>query len=196
MTSTGYVRNFNPRSHEGSDTDSSKAVGADIISIHAPTRGATDVTAEYAAYLQFQSTLPRGERLDWLTGWYKSHKFQSTLPRGERPGNVPSLALSPVFQSTLPRGERHLFGVFGFQCFIISIHAPTRGATTGGIVTSVLRLYFNPRSHEGSDRYSTARTIAACLFQSTLPRGERRFIVRMISGKILFQSTLPRGERQ
>ena len=108
MTSTGYVRNFNLRSHEGSDTvaletlnsylnfnprshegsddtDSSKAVGADIISIHAPTRGATADILKAIEDKLFQSTLPRGERPAIDPQLNSQYRFQSTLPRGERP---------------------------------------------------------------------------------------------------------------
>ena len=35
----------------------------------------------------------------------------------------------------------------------ISIHAPTRGATQTVLQGLVLSLYFNPRSHEGSDDF-------------------------------------------
>ena len=78
-----------------------------FISIHAPARGATqtitnrlaeqdnfnprsregsDKRSHYCPYrvLQFQSTLPRGERLLSNMGLDKFLKFQSTLPRGER----------------------------------------------------------------------------------------------------------------
>ena len=55
-------RNFNPRSHEGSDTDQDKLVLGESISIHAPTRGATKIFAIKAPKDEFQSTLPRGER--------------------------------------------------------------------------------------------------------------------------------------
>ena len=37
----------------------------------------------------------------------------------------------------------------------ISIHAPTRGATTNGAQKRLRRMYFNPRSHEGSDGDAT-----------------------------------------
>ena len=59
--------------------------------------------------------------------------FQSTLPRGERPPDAYTKLTDPsAFQSTLPRGER-------------------RGRQTlrGGRM-----IYFNPRSHEGSDPMS------------------------------------------
>ena len=57
----------------------------------------------------------------------------------------------------------------------ISTHAPTRGATKAEAVQDINVVYFNPRSHEGSDGKSR---VSGCgnriLFQPTLPRGERR----------------------
>ena len=78
--------NFNPRSHEGSDGPRSAAPCFDfIISIHAPTKGATgsDDTLQYCP--SFQSTLPRRERLMVLVELHGVQQFQSTLPRRERP---------------------------------------------------------------------------------------------------------------
>ena len=100
----------------------------------------------------FQSTLPREERLSWTVLYPILILFQSTLPREERH----RVQLQPAdpeyqFQSTLPREERRLRWVFplfplfyfnprshersdnGYDAIrdkkIISIHAPTRGAT-------------------------------------------------------------------
>ena len=78
-------------------------------------------------------------------------------------------------------------------------------------------LYFNPRSHEGSDEDGsslTAVTIGISIhaptrgatvsagislserrFQSTLPQGERLMAEVKDAGLKLFQSTLPQGER-
>ena len=36
-------------------------------------------------------------------------------------------------------------------CHEISIHTPMKGVTSSGMMSSVLRAYFNPHSHEGSD---------------------------------------------
>ena len=127
---TSVRKNFNPRSHEGSDSSTglffsmysifqstlprgerpASRLRSDIvgkISIHAPTRGATE------AYIK----------------QFNAMEFQSTLPRGERPGKGKPGNRTPVFQSTLPRGERRSF------------------------CNRSNRLpYFNPRSHEGSDK--------------------------------------------
>ena len=54
---------FNPRSHEGSDRSRQDLPGNDFpISIHAPTRGATEINPFISQIWKFQSTLPRGER--------------------------------------------------------------------------------------------------------------------------------------
>ena len=58
-----HDRNFNPRSREGSDEKTHSAfVVDDVISIHAPARGATVFCLFLVVIQRFQSTLPRGER--------------------------------------------------------------------------------------------------------------------------------------
>ena len=98
---------FNPRSHEGSDHFSKASITASKISIHAPTKGAT------------------GKKLHP----YRRLGFQSTLPRRERPISVLINIKLRRFQSTLPRRERHQNETTGYQTALISIHAPTKGAT-------------------------------------------------------------------
>ena len=56
-----------------------------------------------------------------------------------------------IFQSTLPREERLSDFSSLFRVFIISIHAPTRGATGTELSRFQMLRYFNPRSHERSD---------------------------------------------
>ena len=149
-------KNFNPRSHEGSDGRSTRCEHSIKISIHAPTKGATSV----------------------LTRLHAHPSFQSTLPRRERP-YIPGICLFPLlFQSTLPRRERPNSSNCLLQSATISIHAPTKGATTSLPLKIRRKLfqstlprrerrhtcaylgafaYFNPRSHEGSDPMLTAR---------------------------------------
>ena len=144
---------FNPRSREGSDCKS------------------PDVDGHYC---EFQSTLPRRERLHVLPVPLFNAEFQSTLPRRERhqagrtsdeafrisihaPAKGATISASihcwstAQFQSTLPRRERRLHAGFHGRRQVISIHAPAKGAT------------YHKRS--------CCRTGA---FQSTLPRRERR----------------------
>ena len=145
-----------------------------VISIHAPTWGATRPKSSRAILRgKFQSTHPRGVRLNLLFGNLDTCKFQSTHPRGVRL-LVPFLCVSVTgFQSTHPRGVRHVFleefkGSLKFQsthprgvrrsgkwvpgvCLQISIHAPTWGAT---------------------DKVEEA--VLSAIFQSTHPRGVRQ----------------------
>ena len=99
------------------------------ISIHAPTRGATIPWPQPHRILLFQSTLPRGERLFRVPDMVRI--LIHFNPRSHE-GSDRNRGLFPLsryaFQSTLPRGER-----------------PFHGRSRTGYS------YFNPRSHEGSD---------------------------------------------
>ena len=79
-------------------------------------------------------------------------RFQSTCPR--RGTTIPESKLEDSddwFQSTLPRGERLTCLSGEHHNWIVSIHAPTRGATPCSYLASNRTACFNPRSHEGSD---------------------------------------------
>ena len=76
--------NFNPRSHEGSDASMPRLRCILVISIHAPTKGATTPPCFPACIRQFQSTLPRRERRLRSQLGFPTWTFQSTLPRRER----------------------------------------------------------------------------------------------------------------
>ena len=120
------------------------------ISIHTPTRGTTAGTGTATNLAEFQSTFPREERPYYTIVRIQVLQFQSTLPREERPFPTDFVtAFMPYFN---PRShERSDFtGDYTFEVTLISIHAPTRGAT----------IIF---------QMSLSRT----LFQSTLPREER-----------------------
>ena len=167
----------------------------DIISIHAPAKGATSRPTSISSTAAFQSTLPRRERR--ITSSFSSHRarFQSTLPRRERPLARPRLAVRTVISIHAPaKGatvQPHRGG-HGIPISIhapakgatmiggesdsgtgISIHAPAKGATCGPRKWSAMRWYFNPRSREGSDGRLPDLHPTDKLFQSTLPRRER-----------------------
>ena len=169
------IEDFNPRSHERSDINKAVKTIDWKISIHAPTRGATTVEGIKKLLDKFQSTLPREERRICSVGsTHEYTKFQSTLPREERQFPQPVPLDKTIFQSTLPREER-LHPLYGCPIISdISIHAPTRGATT--YIGSGLPYHpdFNPRSHERSDDKTGFCSSAYLQFQSTLPREERR----------------------
>ena len=64
-------RNFNPRSHEGSDFQRVRFSSLVRISTHAPTRGATPIFISTTKRKKFQPTLPRGER-QYSAWWRRS----------------------------------------------------------------------------------------------------------------------------
>ena len=164
------------------------------VSIHAPAWGATSnarisissfcfnprsrvgsdaLASRHSCRLQFQSTLPRGERLIGTSSLFADSQvsihapawgatippsfigcaslFQSTLPRGERHLHAKLGDIGFMFQSTLPRGERHLYRYKPIKDKFVSIHAPAWGAT--------MYAYCDKSMYK---------------FQSTLPRGERQ----------------------
>ena len=129
--SRAAVINFNPRSHEGSDYFMDMGDRFKAISIHAPTRGATLFRIKYTPFRVFQSTLPRGERRD------QQHRV--------------SQCYTISIHAPTRGATRYL--VRSCKALVISIHAPTRGATSGRSVLPFAALYFNPRSHEGSDSF-------------------------------------------
>ena len=119
---------FNPRTHVGCDESRLSLCRSPLISIHAPTWGATPCESLVESEAIFQSTHPRGVRLQNSPENADALKFQSTHPRGVRPDKVEEAVLSAIFQSTHPRGVRRVRG--GGRGFAFD---------------------FNPRTHVGCD---------------------------------------------
>ena len=102
-----HLHNFNPRSHERSDSQQSELITMLRISIHAPTRGATQVVVARVIY-RFNFNPRSHERSDGATATFDYHSTYFNPRSHERSDLHPGTGL------------RHK---------IISIHAPTRGAT-------------------------------------------------------------------
>ena len=122
------------------------------ISIHTPTRGTTAGTGTATNLAEFQSTFPREERPYYTIVRIQVLQFQSTLPREERPFPTDFVtAFMPYFN---PRSHERSDNYIPdeFKSYIISIHAPTRGATMTSDETGMV-----------------------AIFQSTLPREERQY---------------------
>ena len=100
-----------------------------VISIHAPTGGATSAFVLSYTRPSISIHAPTGGATLYLAYHVTSGGFQSTLPRGERQYLYLSKNLSVE----------------------ISIHAPTGGATYINSCSNSTKSYFNPRSHGGSD---------------------------------------------
>ena len=126
--------------------------GSTGISIHAPTRGATAGILFIPSVEYFNPRSHKGSDADKQQWYAYAVQFQSTLPQGERRDGDEERTQRIIFQSTLPQGERRYQILPGDEVDIISIHAPTRGATAR----------------------MKKETMAPTKFQSTLPQGERR----------------------
>ena len=126
---------------------------------------------------------------------YEGLAFQSTPPRGRRLEVQLSKLTTKSFQSTPPRGRRRIQTLF-CSCFhTISIHASAREATkpkSTGLFTYIISIHASAReatlppfpfiifikiSIHASAREATKRngkSVSWGIFQSTPPRGRRR----------------------
>ena len=145
-------KRFNPRAHAGRDVVIyTKFLTPYNVSIHAPTRGATTKTSQTGLRHRFQSTRPRGARLKLKALWQNPLSFNPRAHAGR--DKVPAvLEVGPV----------------------VSIHAPTRGATPPPLPP----------------------WLSVVLFQSTRPRGARLRYWSITEPIGVFQSTRPRGARR
>ena len=123
------VRNFNPRSHKGSDSEKAWRICRFPYFNPRSHKGSDGTVAISSVGCIFQSTLPQGERQGLTDTAIPRQRFQSTLPQGERRRKRCQFSKAEIFQSTLPQGERHNSGIYFLTRTDISIHAPTRGAT-------------------------------------------------------------------
>ena len=164
----------------------------------------------------FQSTRPRGARPAQPVVVKSRCGFQSTRPRGARHNGTytpitptgfnprahagrdceppPSLTISTCFNPRAHAG-RDKKALTDFRKAIVSIHAPTRGATA---VVCRQRISLDVSIHAPT-RGATmvACTISSsCVFQSTRPRGARPLRSAVVNSVLLFQSTRPRGARR
>ena len=84
--------------------------------------------------------------------------FQSTRPRGARPAITSDNVTKTWFQSTRPRGARHKMIEDGYVPLIVSIHAPTRGATTNRAVAFTCQAFQSTRPRGARlSEYQTAK---------------------------------------
>ena len=80
-----------------------------------------------------------------------------------------------MFQSTHPHGVRLLSRISYNSSLSVSIHAPTRGATSPPLHLPAVPCRFNPRTHTGCDLKERRKELVGEGFQSTHPHGVRRY---------------------
>ena len=144
-----------------------------MISIHAPTRGAT-----FLLYTK-----------DFCI------TFQSTLPQGERRSSVSQFLTLPEFQSTLPQGERRMKKQISSWIFYFNPRSH-KGSDIYGSPHGQAHINFNPRSHKGSDGNTSGNTSGNTISIHAPTRGATDAIMSTLTKLFQFQSTLPQGERR
>ena len=146
---------FNPRSHERSDPCPHQVYHrTNLISIHAPTRGATTVTC--SVQCSVYNFNPRShERSDFKGYEFSANSYSISIHAPTRGATIPLQSISAIT--------------------LISIHAPTRGATLKSQRKSSISQRFQstlPREERHADDF---KAVIKQLFQSTLPREERPY---------------------
>ncbi len=141
---------FNPRARKGRDR---RAVGRghrQLVSIHAPARGATEIS---------------------LDDVYPD-EFQSTRPQGARPALAAKRAAGSKCFNPRARKGRDQGGRRGREAHGVSIHAPARGATGHGRGHGPVQVV---SIHAPARGATCPRKLADALheFQSTRPQGAR-----------------------
>ena len=134
----------------------------------------------------FQSTLPREERQTLYGTPTPEFTFQSTLPREER--QITDTLICNLRWYFNPRSHERSDEMNPDNDQIMHHFNPRSHERSDGfkLSTSSLLTDFNPRSHERSDNLTISKLTDISLFQSTLPREERRFRTCQIMYFILY----------
>ena len=185
---------FNPRAHAGRDVAGSVMIGSSCVSIHAPTRGATQRGLGRSRRHMFQSTRPRGARRLPL----RSRRYSGVSIHAPTRGATGNPALCLGFRCCFnPRAHagRDLRWLLALGLLPRFQSTRPRGARLRGMPVLLTHTGFNPRAHAGRDTSSASSRRWPCLFQSTRPRGARHPYCKLIFTGNMFQSTRPRGAR-
>ena len=168
------LTSFNPRAHVGRDSGTCTAMYPLIVSIHAPTWGATLFYFVHDCSSMFQSTRPRGARQ--FHNVLHVHKCTCFNPRahvGRDPEIIDADYRCIWFQSTRPRGARPIVFLPRQTNHIVSIHAPTWGATALLWLPRIFRMVSIHAPTWGAT-LKIPDGASFSLFQSTRPRGARQ----------------------
>ncbi len=159
-------RCFNPRAHAGRDVESVRRGDAGVfVSIHAPTQGATGPAPKLeTSEMKFQSTRPRRAR--HCPEALRRRDPRRFNPRAHAGRDGLHKCFGVALQRFNPRahaGRDAIVIRLSWVC-VVSIHAPTQGATRSEVVGKDGIVRFNPRAHAGRDRYTCAISLAGTGF--------------------------------
>ena len=144
------------------------------VSIHAPGRGATEIDGRSFSVVLFQFTHPGGVRLpcSLMSGMKRS--FNSRTREGCDTNRLVDVSRSLSFNSRTREGCDGEDVPPREAIYIVSIHAPGRGATYADIRAGGVCQGFNSRTREGCDARSSDTRARAIKFQFTHPGGVRQ----------------------
>ena len=144
-----------------------------IVSIHAPTRGATVLLTSLIVSSRFQFTHPRGvRRYEISIMYYCLACFNSRTHAGCDPvdvGSIQNSTLNVSIHAPTRGATGYLRLLLATIC--VSIHAPTRGATRYCVATYNSILCFNSRTHAGCDFPQAQTKDKLCRFNSRTHAG-------------------------
>ena len=165
---------FNLRYREGSDYDNVDIYALYIISIYATAKAATKKLFNSGRLTEFQSTLPRRQR-HVLLGHCVMHmpiSIYATAKAATQGAIEDELTFAISIYATAKAATS--FHKARIKLVIISIYATAKAAT--GLATEAIAgiADFNLRYREGSDIIGDVSSIPNSIFQSTLPRRQRR----------------------
>ncbi len=143
-----------------------------IVSIHAPTWGATGLSGGGTIVTKFQSTRPHGARLALFGICFNNFMFQSTRPHGARPVLYSRFRFRRSFNPRAHMGR-------DIAAIIIQPH---------------VKKFQSTRPH-GARLDTMPRTLPPFEFQSTRPHGARQGTGTLEYFVDEFQSTRPHGAR-
>ena len=149
---TQNPKGFNPRTHTGCDR-----IMLITWLVKASFNPRTHTGCDKSAFLiccaltPFQSTHPHGVR-----------RFSCFARHRKRQGFNPRTHTGCDQKKEIKSTEKR-----------VSIHAPTRGATSSVIVMIASKPCFNPRTHTGCDTQNQQKFLRLYAFQSTHPHGVR-----------------------
>ena len=188
-------KSFNPRAREGRDTIQSRGT-LKRKSFNPRAREGRDLRRE-VIHRDCGRFNPRAREGRDRAYWVNHDRYQVSIHAPARGATLGEEGLIEPAEVSIHAPARGATGKNRVNTYlkVVSIHAPARGATSFGYGVGSSVMSFNPRAREGRDLTLPTLISKLSLFQSTRPRGARRFQIICRINYILFQSTRPRGAR-